>query len=301
LTACIPPFLLTFAGPFYIKGTQAEQLKKRNDFAKLIVTVFSFCCRVCLFCCFWIKIDLDGLEDIRRNYGSTGRPLCVIANHTSFLDIILCVTVLPLHKVGKTKMIVSSHVLKMPIIGRLCKAMGHLAVPFKDTGKNSTTFEVDKEGMVKVMEQYEAHLASGESCAWYPEGQVHRGECTNLQQFRAGGLVIAVRNDVELWSMAMVGNAMCWPGNEAIGGYPADIGGKIECICKSSKEFFASEERGADERAKSVYLANYTQERMQKIIDDYVAKGYKAGDNTSKKKKIEKIEASKPNGGDKQD
>merc|ERR1719221_877940 len=108
-------------------------------------------------------------------------------------------------------MIVSSHVLRMPIIGRIATTMGHLAVPFKDTTSTSTNFEVDKEKLAVIMESYENHLKAGGMCAWFPEGQVNKGDCSKLQTFRAGGLGIAVRNDVEIWLMGFVGNAVCWP------------------------------------------------------------------------------------------
>merc|ERR1740117_145103 len=127
--------------------------------------------------------------------------------------------------------------------------MGHLAVPFKDVSSTSTNFEIDKEGLAKVMEEYEQHLKDGHLCAWFPEGQVNKGDCSKLQQFRAGGLGIAVRNDVEIWSITFVGNAVTWPKDQPVGGIPARIGGKVIQVCESSKKLLAAPECGADERA----------------------------------------------------
>jgi len=266
------------------RGSLEEQKKRCSDLANIVTMLTCICWRAALKACFWISIDIQGIHEIRGSLGTTSRPVCVVANHTSFLDIFLCVTSMPLRKVGEGKMIVSSHVLKMPILGRLATTMGHLAVPFKDTSATSTNFEIDKEGLAKVMEEYEQHLKDGHLCAWFPEGQVNKGDCSKLQQFRAGGLGIAVRTDVELWCLAFVGNAVCWPNFAPLGGYPAQISGKAFQVCESSKALLASEESGKDERDKCIYLATLTQTKIQEFVDGMVAQGVRAGDNTRRKK-----------------
>lgn len=287
-SSCLPPWFLAMFGRLYTEsGTEEQKEEKRARFAKVLITFTAVCWRMALASSFWVKLEIEGVGSFRKNFGNTGKPMCYIANHTSFFDIFLAVTTLPLSKVGKVKMIVSSHVLDMPIIGRITRGMGHLAVPFKDTSSASTTFEVDKDALAIVMQKYENHLKKGECCAWFPEGQVHKGDCSKLQLFRAGGLGIAVRNDVEMWSMTTVGNAVVWPGGAPVGGNPARVGGKVECICTSSKDFFSAPETGSNEREQSIHLADYTSKKMQDIIDGFVAKGFKAGDNTKKKKKTE--------------
>lgn len=301
LSSCLPSYCLSLIGKLYTEsGTEEEKKEKRARWAKVVITTTALCWRMGLAACFWVKIEIEGIAELRRNFGSTGRPLCFILNHTSFLDIFLAVTSVPLSKVGKMKMIVSSHVLEMPVIGRMAKGSCHLAVPFKDTSGGS--FEVDKEALAVTMETFENHLKSGEGCAWFPEGQVNKGDCSKLQQFRAGGLGIIVRNDVELWCMATVGNATCWPMNAPLGGQPAKIGGTVKCVCESSKEFLSSAETGSTEREKSLYLADHTSKRIQAVIDAYIAKGYKAGDNTKKKKTKDVADAGeKVDGGTKQE
>merc|ERR1712187_801475 len=161
-------------------------------------------------------------------------------------------------------------------------AMGHLAVPFKDTSATSTNFEVDKDKLKEVMEAYEDHLKSGGCCCWFPEGQVNKGDCSKLQTYRAGGVGIAVRSDVEIWCMTFIGNAVCWPNGAPIGGNPAKIGGRCFRLCESSTQYLSHPDAGDDERAKSLYLANTAQKQMQDIVDEFVAKGFTAGSNERK-------------------
>merc|ERR1711862_1011296 len=100
---------------------------------------------------------------------------------------------------------------------------------------------------------------------------------------------LAVRSDVEVWAMTFVGHAVSWPKKAAIGGIPARIGGKIELVCESSKALLSKDANNdGDERAKCMFLANHTQSLLQANIDDLVKKGYSAGDNTSKRREIEK-------------
>jgi len=245
--------------------------------------------------CFWVRIDRQGLAELRRDLGKSGRSVCVLANHASFLDTILSLSVQPLRLAGKFKMIVSNHVLKLPIVGRVATTMGHLAVPFKDAGENSTNFEVDKDALAKVMISFEDHLKSGGHCAWFPEGQVNKGDASQLQTFRAGGLGIAVRSDVEIWCITFVGNAVCWPKAASVGGFPARIGVNIFRMCESSKAFLESAELpgGDDERGKCIFLATHAQQEMQKIVDSIVKSGYNAGNNERKKRAIDEQETSK--------
>lgn len=279
----VPPWLMSCAGELYVQLAAADKKEHRRIFlAKAVIVATCICWRIALGFCFWIQVDLDGIAEFRAKLGTTGRPFCVLGNHCSFFDIFLAVTLQPVRRVGDMKMIVSSHVLKMPIIGRVCTTMGHLGVPFKDASDTGTNFEVDKEKLALVMQGFEDHLISGGGCSWFPEGQVNKGDCSKLQQIRAGGLGIAVRHDVEIWCITFVGNAVSWPKAAPIGGYPARIGGRITCLCESSNALLSDPQVDKDERARCVYLANMVQETMQTTIDGLVAKGFAAGNNNRK-------------------
>jgi hypothetical protein len=180
-------------------------------------------------------------------------------------------------------------VLKLPIMGLIAKTMLHLAVPFKDDSGASKSFQVDKEKLAVAMEEYEQHLKNGHFCAWYPEGQVNRGDCTQLQTFRAGGYGIAIRNDIEMWCVTFCGNAIVWPYREPIGGMPARVGAKVWCLCDSTKEWLAKNAPGKIERDAELFFADHTKDLLQSELNTLVSKGYKAGDNTKPDKKAEDV------------
>jgi len=284
MLACttLPPWLLAMG--LQLLGGLGPLGPSKELAAKAEITFTALMWRLGLGFCWWVRVSCEGLDTYRRELGETGRPVCVLVNHTSFLDTILSVATAPLNKVGRYKMMVAQHLLEMPVIGRIATVMGHLCIPFK-TGGPDGGMEVDKEKTAVVMKDYEEYLASGGICAWFPEGTINPGDCSKVARFRAGGFGIAVRNDVEIWCQVFVGNAKCWGKYVAVGGYPAHIGMKCFCLCKSSRELLASSEAsGADERGKSLFLANLAQKEMQNAIDAFVAKGIDAGDNTKKRK-----------------
>mmetsp|Transcript_88118 Transcript_88118/g.189166 ORF Transcript_88118/g.189166 Transcript_88118/m.189166 type:complete len:309 (-) Transcript_88118:62-988(-) len=291
VTSLMPPWFLCIFGQLYVQSGNPDAKEEREmALARWVTMLTCLCWRAALSVCWWVRQDLEGVPEMRAKIGNSGRPVCVIGNHSSFMDIFVSVAAFPLRTVSVCKMIVSSHVFDMPLIGRICSTMQHLAVPFKDTSATSTNFEVDKEALVVVMENYEAHLKAGKACAWFPEGQVNKGDCSKLQTFRAGGMGIAVRSDVEIWSMAFVGHAVTWPKRALIGGYPAHMGGRIKLVCESSKAWLSEQCKDQDERAQSLFLANTTQKMIQADVDEFVEKGYKAGDNTGKGGDAKKLE-----------
>mmetsp|Transcript_48113 Transcript_48113/g.148506 ORF Transcript_48113/g.148506 Transcript_48113/m.148506 type:complete len:190 (-) Transcript_48113:169-738(-) len=164
-------------------------------------------------------------------------------------------------------MFVSSHLLKMPLLGTIVEAMGHLAVPFK-SGENGK-FEVDKERMAERMREFEEHVAAGGLAGWYPEGTMNRGNTEEVQLFRAGGFALAVHLDVEVWCVAFHGNAVCWPAAAAVGGRPARIGVKISNLCDSSRTLISDGDVNSnDERAACLHLSNTTHARIQRDLSE---------------------------------
>lgn len=158
-------------------------------------------------------------------------------NHVSFMDIILTVVFTPLSKVAMVKMFIAAAVFKMPVVGTISKAMGHLTVPFKAVDSESKDFTLDKAAMKEQMALMEKHIADGGYGGWFPEGTVNPGDPHKVRQFRAGGLKIAVNHDVEIWCLANVGNSIFWPKRASLGGSPCKIGYKFIRICESSKDF----------------------------------------------------------------
>lgn len=221
--------------------------------------------RMTMFCACWVRQDIDGLASFRENLGASGRPCILVANHASFLDTILLVTYMPLAKQAKIKMLVSSHLFHMPVIGTIAKAMGHKAVPFKATGADGS-FELDKEVMAKRQQEMELHVASGGLAGWFPEGTMNRGDVREISTFRAGGFAIPVHVDVEIWCIAFQGNTVCWPRAAPVGGRPSKIQVQIRRLCESSHASIATAGLEGDERAASIHLANSAHDVVQAAV-----------------------------------
>jgi len=246
-----------------------------TSLSRLLLRLTGFCWRAALLCCCWIRFEELDLQDAdtdsaKERIGSSGRPVVVVSNHTSFMDVLFLTSQFPLSPLGKVKMFVSGHVFKMPVFGRLTTGMGHLAVPFKS---NSTgAFELDKELLAQRQELMEEFLHEGGIPAWFPEGTVNRVNPYELATFRAGGFKLAVENDVEIWCIVHCGNATCWPPSAPVGGRPARIGYTITRMCRSSHEFL--DEHARHEESKTVYLANYTKGHVQTLLDKLRKEGF---------------------------
>jgi len=235
--------------------------------------------RIALMLSPWVSMRVDGLKPFRSQMGSSGRPVVVIGNHVSFFDTVVMVALTPLSKVGRVKMFVSDHLYKMPILGVIVRAMGHFSVPFKS--RDANTMSVDKDAMAERQRQMEAHVAGGGYAAWFPEGRLNPEDCSKVGQFRAGGMMLCCKTDVEVWCVAQVGNAVMWPRKAPVGGRPAKIGLKIFRLCESSKEFVAgvvSADLSEEERlrAESIFFANRAQAEIQTSVDLLVAEGFQA-------------------------
>merc|ERR1711908_128521 len=128
--------------------------------------------------------------------------------------------------------------------------------------------------MGEVMKKFEDHLSGGGAAAWFAEGRMNLGDIRQVQVFRAGAFVLPVRVDCEVWCVGYVGNSTCWPPLAKFGGYPARIGVKLEKLCESSHELLAANCAGDDERAKTIFLANLAQNKVQELVEELVTAGF---------------------------
>lgn len=275
LVLMVPVWVVSAVGlciAFCVPKSLEKQYRRRLAGAVIRITWAAWNSLFCL--CRWIRIDQDWYPDCSQ-LGATGRPVCLIMNHASFLDILLSVSMCPYSWVGDVKMMASNHLFKTPFLGQILRAMGHLDVPFK-VAANSDKFEIDKEEMVERMALFEEHLLEVGCIGWFPEGRMNRGDPHCVETFRAGGFDVAVKNDVEIWCIINVGNTVCWPRKAAVGGRPASIGVKVFMLCESSHDYIHKGmsflARGAKE--DSIFVADSAQRAAQKAIDDLVAEGY---------------------------
>jgi len=219
--------------------------------------------------CF-ISVKMDGLEDFHEAFrgGSSVKPVVIVANHTSFLDVMLALSMMPLAASGNVKMFVSNHLVKMPFLGSIVRGMEHLVVPFKAVGSDGG-FEIDKELMAERMATLKAHVENGGTAAWFPEGKINAGNPCELQQFRAGGFSLPCEVDCDVWCISFVGNSQCWPRNSMVGGSPCKIHVKLTQLCSSSAAFlFKAGLAKADGRDRALFLATASQRQVQGDVSD---------------------------------
>jgi len=228
----------------------------------------------CVAC--WIRIRKEGFQCARKMMGASGRPVVLVGNHLSFLDTMLVLVSVPPHLLADMKVFAAGRLKRMPVLGTLLRAMGHLLVPFK-TDTQTGGWEVDKEVMARRQLQLEEHIRQGGIAAWFPEGKLNDQNPLEVLQFRAGGFSLPAKLDVEIWCLAFVGNQDCWPRQAAFGGAPATIDIGIFSLCASSHELLATGPGLEDEREASVFLADKARDAIQNAIKRLAAQGRFSG------------------------
>jgi len=278
MVSLLPACGLAAAGLALVRVVpEAKRADVSKSLSEAVIVLTSLGWRFTLSVCRWVQLHCEGADEFTRECGSSGRPVVILPNHVSFVDIIMTVVLTPLARATKVKMMISMHVFNMPGIGIIAKAMGHLSVPFKSTDVEK--FDVDKAEVEKRMKAMDAHIKAGGYGGWFPEGRVNPGDPHEVQTFRAGGFKVAVANDVEVWCLAQVGNSATWPKKSAIGGRPARIGYKIFRVCESTKEFcanaaFDNSDAEAAEKVKCMFLANSCKDKVQAAVTDLVKAGF---------------------------
>jgi len=274
----LPAYFLSRAGLWWVscspKGKAQGRLKALN---RRVILLTRFGWRATLAVCCWIRVHVEGVDELRSKPETPGRPRIFIANHTSFMDTIMVITTMPSSQLCKLKILASAKVFKMPLIGKIIKAMGHLPVPFKTDDVDSTNMDVDKAGMSECQQKLEDWVRlEGGGGGWFPEGRLNPGDTHKVGLFRAGGMAMAARLDLEIWGLAFCGNTVTWPRKAALGGRPARIGAKVFCVCESTHEVLraAGLMDGSDERTQAVCLANFAQQKVQENLDKLVEQGY---------------------------
>uniref|UniRef100_A0A6U6NQE5 Phospholipid/glycerol acyltransferase domain-containing protein n=1 Tax=Zooxanthella nutricula TaxID=1333877 RepID=A0A6U6NQE5_9DINO len=225
--------------------------------------------RLLLWLSCWVRIRIDGTREFRRASGATGRPCVVVSNHLSFLDTPLLISLLPMTKVARVKLMVTSKMATMPFLRTIVRMTEHIIVPF--ARPDPECLEVDRDLMAVRLKELEDHMRRGGFAVWFPEGRLNSGDPTHVGTFRAGGFRLPARVDAEIWCIALVGTGDCWPHDSAVGGRPATVRGTIFRLCESSFEC-ASTGRGGpglgDESSAAKFLAESARQRIQRAVDD---------------------------------
>jgi len=271
MAATFPAWLYTLIGDIYWNGfgwlccyrSDSEWRRRRGRIVGYLVAA----CWRCAFaiCSCWLRIDWEGAAALEEA-GKSGRPVFLAVNHASFLDIPVACVAMPWRLAGDGKTLMAHGHLRLPFLGRLAEAVGHMPVPFKNTSTRGD-FSVDKEKMASIMTQVDDHIRAGGHLGVFPEGDLNK-DWKNLQRFRAGGLEVAIRHDMEVWALVIAGTADSWPEGEMVGGSPAQIRMCAKLLHSSASEsakHLAVPEAGI--RAHAEALADDMHTSMQQMLN----------------------------------
>lgn len=172
----------------------------------------------------WVRTS--STKETKNNYKKIAAQIhksdssfMVIANHASFFDTLMACSYFPQILMRRCRAYYSTHLDKIPVLGYICKTVGHFPVRFKSNEYGK--FSVDREAMKYVMGKVDEFLATqtGNVLSYYPEGAMNRNP-DKLQPFRYGGLKQALKHDVKLYAVITYGNDTIWPRKAGVGGFP---------------------------------------------------------------------------------
>lgn len=221
----------------------------------------------------WKQFSQDMLKDDSKPVAFR-QPAFVISNHTSFLDTILTVCVMPASVAWRTRTYMGAHLFQMPILSTICKALGHFPVYF--TGSKYGEFSVDRAKMDEVQRRVDAHLEHGGVLAFFPEGQMNKTP-DSLCDFRYGGFKKALSADARVWAIVEYGNQTCWPIKAPLGGFPTTGCYDLQPLAPQGCRGLVAKLRkeiGKEENASmsdEQILALHCREEMQKMYDNLKA------------------------------
>jgi 1-acyl-sn-glycerol-3-phosphate acyltransferase len=130
-----------------------------------------------------VKVEIEGLEHIRP-----GGSYVFVANHVSYMDTPVVLGNIP----EQFLFLAKSELFKIPFLGTHLRTAGHVSVPLDDV-----------RGTLKTLGQAAAQIREGRSTLIFPEGG--RSETGELQEFKDGAAFIAIRAQVPLVPMALIG------------------------------------------------------------------------------------------------
>jgi fatty-acyl-CoA synthase len=150
---------------------------------------FAFLCRASLFLA-GLRPRVTGKEFLveAAQQAEEGKPLVMVSNHASYLDILVVAAVSP----SPLCFVSKSEAAAWPIVGTFIRRCGYLTVSREDTLRAAA----DSQGIAKKLE-------SGETVHVFPEGTFtpHNG----LRPFQMGAFKSAAANDCPVLPVTLIG------------------------------------------------------------------------------------------------
>jgi 1-acyl-sn-glycerol-3-phosphate acyltransferase len=151
--------------------TPPRQLKVARAWARSLVRIAG------------VKVTVEGLDRIQP-----GGNYVFVANHVSYMDIPVVLGNIPEDFLFLAK----AGLFKLPFLGTHLKTAGHVLVPLENP-----------RSAIKTLQHTAALLHDGRSTLVFPEGG--RSESGVLQEFKDGAAFLAIRAQIPVVPMAMIG------------------------------------------------------------------------------------------------
>eukprot|EP01134_Creolimax_fragrantissima_P005706 CFRG5706T1 len=181
--------------------------------------------------CPWITIDYQPID---WDAFASQEKVCILLNHTSFLDTAVFVSMMPPHILHKYKTLMMSTLFNIPLLGAISGWVGHYPVHFI----YSNSEVVDKELQRPVMEAVHEFVSKGGCLCIFPEGAITRRPY-RLRKFQYGAIKLAESHEMSYVLWSHVGPDRAWPVRCLLGGYPASIKLSVRPInvhCRASTD-----------------------------------------------------------------
>ena len=130
-----------------------------------------------------VKVTVEGLDRIQP-----GGNYVFVANHVSYMDIPVVLGNIP----EEFLFLAKSELFKIPFLGTHLRTAGHVLVP-----------QEDPRSSIRTLQHTAALLHDGRSTLVFPEGG--RSETGELQEFKDGAAFLAIRAQIPVVPMAMIG------------------------------------------------------------------------------------------------
>lgn len=123
------------------------------------------------------------------------RPQILVANHTSWFDVLALAAILP----GRYLFVAKKEVRKAPFLGRAAEVCGHIYIDRSDHQSALRSLEEAKEKLAREKP----------TVIMFPEGT--RSETGQLQRFKKGAFVMAIETGAEIIPAAIGGSRAIMP------------------------------------------------------------------------------------------
>jgi 1-acyl-sn-glycerol-3-phosphate acyltransferase len=151
--------------------TPARQLKVARAWARSLLRIAG------------VKVTVEGLDRIQP-----GGNYVFVSNHVSYMDIPVVLGNIP----EEFLFLAKAGLFKIPMLGTHLKTAGHVLVPLEDP-----------RSAIKTLQHTAALLHDGRSTLVFPEGG--RSETGVLREFKDGAAFLAIRAQIPVVPMAMIG------------------------------------------------------------------------------------------------